>query len=135
MYLTEKNIVYEWSDFFEDLEILVDKLKAENLKPLFPDYGFDGIYGIPAGGLVLATCLHYQLKLPLLLAPTPKTLIIDDIADSGKTLSHYVEKGNFSVTLFYNRISIVKPNIWLREKFNNLYVIFPWEGEDDRLAR
>lgn len=135
MYETEKWLVYEQQDFEADVEDLAKRLSNGAQMPLFKR--FDGIYGIPAGGNVLATYLHYRLKLPLLAAPTRNSLVVDDIVDSGKTIAHYIEKGNFCVALFYNRQSSWEPNIWLHEKIDK-WIHFPWEAPedgDDRLAR
>lgn len=135
MYETEKWLVYEQDDFLEDVEILVKKLTEYKHQPtqlsLFSHIKFDGVYGIPAGGLVLAVYLYYRLKLPLLLAPTENTLVVDDIVDVGDMMSHYAKKGYFIVSLFYNPSkSIVKPNIWLREK-QDKWIRFPWEGSEE----
>jgi hypoxanthine phosphoribosyltransferase len=135
MYETEKFLVYEQKDFEEDVERLAKMLADGDQIPLF--LRFDGIYGIPAGGNVLATYLHYRLKLPLLQAPTRNSLVVDDIVDSGKTMAHYIEKGMFCLSLFYRRQSPWVPNIWLHEKTDK-WIHFPWEAPedgDDRLAR
>ena len=137
MYETEKQIVYENSDFDEDIARLVAMLKEDKNQPrLFPR--FNGIYGISMGADVLVSYLHYRLKLPALKAPTPNSLLVDDIIDSGDTMSHYAKKGYFIVSLFCNpRKSIVKPNIWLHEKLEK-WIHFPWEAPedgDDRLER
>lgn len=134
MYETEKWLVYEHSDFYQDLEILVNQLRERerqsNQISLFSPVGFDGVYGIPAGGLVLAVYLHYRLKLPLLLAPTENSLIVDDIVDVGFTMSHYISKGNFTAAIFCKKSGKWKPNIWLREK-EEKWIRFPWEGEEE----
>lgn len=133
MYETEDWLVYEHDDFCEDMEMLVRKLKeyVENSQlPLFVSGGFDGVYGIPAGGLVLAVYLHYRLKLPLMLAPTKSSLVVDDIVDTGFTMSHYISKGNFTVALFSKVGGRWKPNIWLREKTDK-WIRFPWEGDEE----
>lgn len=134
MYETEKWLVYEHNDFFKDMEVLLNKLRELEQQSkqlsLFSLAGFDGIYGIPAGGLVLAVYLHYRLKLPLLLAPTENSLIVDDIVDTGFTMSHYISKGNFTATLFCKKGGKWKPNIWLREK-EEKWIRFPWEGEEE----
>jgi len=134
MYETEKWLVYEHDDFYEDVEILVKKLMERQQQPnqlsLLSSVKFDGIYGIPAGGLVLAVYLHYRLKLPLLLAPTENTLVVDDIVDTGFTMSHYISKGNFTLALFCKEGGRWRPNIWLREKYYK-WVRFPWEGEEE----
>lgn len=130
MYETEKEIIYEVKDFLEDLDIIVKKLHQKKFFPLLKK--FDGVFGIPAGGLVLATCLHYRLGLPLLLAPTKNTLIVDDIVDTGKTIAHYVEKGNFTISLFFHKQSEHVPDIWLHEKTDKWICFLLWEGLRDK---
>ena len=88
-----------------------------------------GIYGIPRGGTVLATMLSYATGLPILHAPIRGCVIIDDIADSGKTLLHYKEKGYAIVTMCYKATSVVKPDYYFKETAE--WVVFPWEGGYD----
>ena len=133
MYETEKWLVYEHGDFLEDLETivgLIKKLDAPRQIPLFASGRFDGIYGIPAGGLVPAVYLHHRVELPLLLAPTNRTIVFDDIVDSGSSISHYIKKGNFTISLFFKVECQFKPNIWLREK-STKWVLFPWENNEE----
>ena len=95
------------------------------------------ILGIPRGGLVLATMLSYRLNLPLLIdcyGPTTswssKILIVDDIADTGKTLET-VNKNlpNSTIfTMYYHRQSVIKPHTWLYEKKDE-WIVYPWEGD------
>lgn len=127
----KEELVYEPEETIEDIEYLAEKLEHENSKPLLGP--FDGVCGIPAGGIVLAACLHYRLGLPLLLAPTKRSIIAEDIVDSGKTIRHYMEKGIFCVSLFYNPNSVCEPNMWIRKKENNIWVRFSlWEGLEDK---
>lgn len=124
-------LVYEPQETLNDIELFVEKLKREDMLPLYKD--FDGVYGIPAGGIVLAVCLHYRLGLPLLLAPTKKSLIADDIVDTGHTMKPFIERGNYCISLFYNRKAVCAPNEWLREKENDWWIRFLlWEGLEDR---
>lgn len=55
----------------------------------------------------------------------PRILIVDEIADTGHRLFPY--KNHFIVTLFYHRQSIVIPNIWLHEKKDDEWIVFPPE--------
>lgn len=95
-----------------------------------------GVYGIPRGGLVLASWLAHKLYLPLLFAPAKDCIIIDDICDSGESLLHYVKNSSnptadnnyFITTMFYrpnNKLGI-EPDFWFKEKIDN-WVVFPWE--------
>ncbi len=73
------------------------------------------------------------LKQPLTIAiKNKKTLIVDDIADTGKSLklaqTHIQEQGaseTKTATLYFKPQSITKPDFY--EKQTNNWVVFPWE--------
>ena len=73
------------------------------------------------------------LKQPLTVAiKNKKTLIVDDIADTGKSLklaqTHIQEQGaseTKTATLYFKPQSITKPDFY--EKQSNNWVVFPWE--------
>ena len=110
---------YSWEEFDRDTDAIIQSLY--HLR-----HTFDGIWGPPRGGLPLAVVLSHALDIPLLLAPaSERTLVVDDIADTGKTLEPCAKK-NMIVTLFYHRQSVVIPHIWMREKTDK-FIVFPWE--------
>jgi len=110
---------YSWDDFSEDAILLIEKIKNSNQK-------FDGVFGPPRGGLTLAVMISHHLKVPFLSKPlSANTLIVDDIADSGKTLEEFKGK-NFIATLFYHKQSSTIPDIWIKEK-KEKWITFPWE--------
>lgn len=113
--------VYSWKKFDSDVKKIGQLVRAKKTK-------FDGVWGPARGGLPLAVCLSHELDLPFLPRPKRETLIVDDIADSGKTLKPYAERNSFIATIFYHRRSSVTPNIWLREK-KDKWIIFPWENK------
>lgn len=113
---------FTWEDIEDFINKVVNYIKENNLK-------FTGIYGIPRGGLILSTLLSYRLNLPLLLAPIKGCLIIDDIADSGRTLLHYTENDTqfnkyIIITMVYHERSLVKPDFYLYIK-KDQWVNFP----------
>ena len=114
---------YTWNDFEKDINILVPKLRACGKK-------FTGIYGVPCGGNILATKLHYIFNLPIIFGGMDEnTLIVDDISDGmkgGATLLPFRHRNLTIATLFYHPKSQVEPNIWLRKKDVD-YIYFPWE--------
>ncbi len=112
---------YTWDEFLSDMH---DRI----IPALMPRAGeFNGVWGPPRGGIIMAVMLSHQLGIPYLLAPQDKkTLIVDDIADTGETLKDFSE---YSIaTLFYHRQSIVEPSLWLHEK-KDQWVVFPWEKQ------
>ncbi|MDP3999796.1 MAG: phosphoribosyltransferase [bacterium] len=113
-------LYYSWNQFGLDVGKLAKKLASKKKK-------FDGVWGPARGGLPIAVCLSHELGLPFLARPkSKKTLIVDDIADTGATLFKYAKAGYFIATIFYHRQSKYVPKIWLREK-KNQWVVFPWE--------
>jgi len=93
------------------------------------NHKFAGVYGIPRGGLPLATCLSHKLKIPLLLSPCENCLVVDDIADSGKTLS--IHNKYFTAVLIHKYTTETKPNVHGRMYWKDDWVIFPWENGSD----
>ncbi|MBO5712117.1 MAG: hypothetical protein J6R47_04695 [Acholeplasmatales bacterium] len=117
-------IYVTWDEITSFINELVNHLNNKNIKP-------SGVYGIPRGGLVMASLISYKMNIPLLMAPTEGCLIIDDIADSGRSLCHYTENDTqfnkyFIATLFYHNRSIVKPHYTKFEKIDE-WIVFPWE--------
>lgn len=109
------------------IEDVANDLKSKNIKPT-------GVYGPPRGGLIFATLLSYKLDIPLLLNAAKDCIIIDDIADSGRTLYHFTENDTqfnkyYIATMYYHKRSIVKPNFYAFEK-NNDWIVFPYEYDN-----
>lgn len=119
-----EKVYVTWKDMEEFVDSLIQEMNRQNFKPT-------GVYGIPRGGLILATLISYKLDIPLLLNASKDCLIVDDIADSGRTLLHYTENDTqfnkyFIATMYYHKRSIVKPNYYKFEK-NDKWIVFPWE--------
>ncbi len=140
-----------WRDIEEYCKKLAKEIKKRNVK-------FDIIIGIARGGLVPARLLSDYLnndelhvmrvkfytdvgktaEKPLILHATQfdikgkRVLLVDDIADTGKSLSvaidHLKKRGAssiFVVTLVKKPSSIVEPDMYIEE--TDRWVIFPWE--------
>ena len=117
-------VYVSWKDLEEFVDSLIEEMNKQNFKPT-------GVYGIPRGGLIPATLISYKLDIPLLLNASKGCLIVDDIADSGRTLLHFTENDTqfnkyFIATMYYHQRSIVKPNYYKFEK-NDKWIVFPWE--------
>ena len=92
-----------------------------------------GVYGLPRGGLITAVMLSHKLNVPMLMAPCDGCLIVDDIADSGRSLMHYTNNdtqfNKFTIaTMYYHERSVVKPNFYRWYKGDD-WIVFPWEIE------
>lgn len=113
-----------WKEVGEYVEALCEKYKDKDIK---------GVYGIPRGGVCLATMISYKLNIPLLLGPINGCMIVDDICDSGESLLHYAkdtsgnEKRDWIITtMFYKENELCKPDFSFLEKEND-WIVFPWE--------
>ena len=119
-----EKIYVSWNDLEDFVNSLIEELNKKEIKPT-------GVYGVPRGGLILATLISYKMDIPLLLNASKGCLIVDDIADSGRTLLHFTENDTqfnkyFIATMFYHKRSIVKPDFYKFEK-NDKWIVFPWE--------
>ncbi|MCC7574519.1 hypothetical protein KO361_02915 [Candidatus Woesearchaeota archaeon] len=112
---------------WDDIVLIINKFV-----PVFKDKKYDFIFGIPRGGLIIATLLSYKLNVPLVLDESKlpslsNVLVVDDIADTGNTLSKYESLGFDSFTIFYKDKSIVKPAFFGEVKLDETWIVFPWE--------
>jgi hypoxanthine phosphoribosyltransferase len=108
-----------WNEVGKMIDELAIKIKKSGIK-------FDGIFGIPRGGLPLAVMLSHELDLPVLLYPTKNSLVVDDISDNGFTLQRM--KNKKIATLYSTDWTITKPD-WFVEmkKSKDDWLVFPWE--------
>ena len=93
---------------------------------------FKGVYGIPRGGLILAVMLSHKLDLPLIMSKEEldeNSIIIDDIADTGKTLLDFTEYQSYVVTIHEHEQSLIKPDYSVLDK-GDKWIVYPWETED-----
>lgn len=114
-----------WSEIEEYLNAVVEDIKNRDLKPT-------GIYGLPRGGLIFATWLSYKLDLPLLSHAAKDCIIIDDIADTGRSLYHFVDNRTqfnkyYITTMYYVNDSLVKPDFYYKEKKVDDWIVYPYE--------
>lgn len=110
-----------WKSFDEAIKVMALEIKKKRLE-------LNSITGIPRGGLVVAVALSHKLNLPFVLEPTLKTLVVDDICDTGSTLSMF--KGYYTAVLVLDENSTTKPGTYCIVKKHNTWVVFPWEADD-----
>ena len=120
-----------WEMFDKAVYNLYDKIKKDNIT-------FDGVYGIPRGGVILAVALSHKLKIPYINnieKVTPDTLIVDDISDTGNTLKTFKEKNpdNKIAAMYSTPNTIVKPDYYIYVKFDKDWLLFPWEDYNEEI--
>ena len=105
-------------------EKLAEKIKKSKKK-------YYEIYPVPRGGHILGCMLARILNLPLqfekrVITPS-KTLVVDDLVDSGKTLSNFKD---FDTAVLYVKHGKTKiPTYYLQE--TNDWIKFPDEKDDE----
>jgi hypoxanthine phosphoribosyltransferase len=114
-----KKVIISWDKATKMIEKLAKQIKKSKTK-------FDGVYGIPRGGLPLAVMMSHQLNIPVLLYPTKNTLVVDDISDNGFTLQRM--KNKKIATLYSTDWTITKPDWFVDKKLHkDDWLVFPWE--------
>lgn len=119
-----------WQEFVEVVNYLATEIKSNEL-------ALDAIYGIPRGGLCLATTLSHKLNIPLITKANhingyAKVLVVDDISDTGKTLKKVVNKHGYTseiitATWHYSKTnSSFEPDYYYADN-NGIWIEYPWE--------
>jgi hypoxanthine phosphoribosyltransferase len=125
-YKMEK-IYIDWIEIEELVKVLVDEIKESNNIPKY-------ITGLPRGGLIPAVLLSHMLDIPFVSLENIKSihpksvLIVDDIADSGKTLERYNQYQ--TAVLHYKPQSIHTPTYYSNEIANEKWIVYPFELDD-----
>ena len=109
---------FTWSEFDKSVEKIANKCRFKE---------FSGIYGVPRGGLCLAVALSHKLKIELISEPIKNSLIVDDVYETGITLTTFKDiKGATFFVLF----SKVEPTWWntvfISKK--SQWIVSPWEN-------
>jgi len=109
---------FTWSELDKSVEEIADKCRFKELS---------GIYGVPRGGLCLAVALSHKLKIELISEPLKNSLIVDDVYETGLTLTTFKD---IEGAMFFVLFSKLKPT-WLNTVFiskKSEWIVFPWEN-------
>ncbi len=109
---------FTWKEFDKVVSMIVTDIKYRKRK-------FKEVYGVPRGGLPLATSIAYRLELPITSKVGPHTLVCDDINDTGTTLKKYNE-ANIAVihSKMESRVTAEFVGYMIP---NGYWVVYPWE--------
>lgn len=116
----------------EDVLMMVKRLAA-----VITESGktYSGLYAVPMGGFPVAAMLSTLLRLPVTLTTNAQTLIVDDLIDSGKTLSRFPSNDKAVLVCKNGRMSEVAHYGSRIEG----WIVFPWEtksgGAEDAVVR
>tara|TARA_B100000683_G_scaffold127101_1_gene124707 strand:- start:2360 stop:2782 length:423 start_codon:yes stop_codon:yes gene_type:complete len=119
---------WKWVD--EQLNEIGDRLEGVEV---------EFVSGIPRGGLIPAVMMSHAFGFKYIsytsakLLPSDlrkKTLVIDDIADTGHTLKEAVELKFITSTLAMRVGSIATPRLYGQLITDQRWLVFPWETLD-----
>ena len=107
----------------------LDKLIMD-IKMHLEDTKYVNIAGIPRGGLIPAVMLSHATGLPLVPIGEAKgnTIIVDDIVDSGETVSSFMNAGYRVVALYERYTAKHKPEFAPHFLAADNWIVFPWES-------
>jgi hypoxanthine phosphoribosyltransferase len=120
----QEKIFLSWKDYLKKIDDLTHLIKHEK---------YSSFYGIPRGGLLVATFLSYKLNVPLITDINKiekNTLIVDEIIDSGKTIDKLLNQiGNHDVgCLDYRSTAIIVPKYFTNKILNDKWIIYPYNN-------
>tara|TARA_B100001109_G_scaffold122859_1_gene100075 strand:+ start:284 stop:682 length:399 start_codon:yes stop_codon:yes gene_type:complete len=109
---------FTWSEFDKSVERIAKKCRFKE---------FSGIYGVPRGGLCLAVALSHKLNIELISEPINNSLIVDDVYETGITLTTFKD---IEGAMFFVLFSKIKPTWWNTVFISNKskWIVFPWEN-------
>lgn len=131
-------INYDYKKFEFDVEAIIKFVK-------YKKWSVKIIYAIPKGGLVLGVFLANRLGVPLCLSFSDcvatsfhyeNILVVDDIADSGKTFTRVPDVCSLkTVALYVKDGTQFVPNFYCRRCKKDEWVSFFWEPPDKKPER
>ena len=109
---------FTWREFDESVEQIANKCRFKE---------FSGIYGVPRGGLCLAVALSHKLKIELISEPLKNSLIVDDVYETGLTLTSF---NDIEGAMFFVLFSKIKPTWWntVNVTKKSQCIFFTWEN-------
>jgi hypoxanthine phosphoribosyltransferase len=127
----------EWNKIILSPQEFHDKIIK--LASMIPKNKYTYVYGIPRGGLIVAVYLSHYCNLELIINDVEingwDTLVVDDIADTGKTLNKYPNSKCHSATIHYKSRSIVEPTYYVDQCSNNDWIVYPYECVEEKPNR
>ena len=121
-----------WEDIEEAVKHLADFLKEQDIRY---------VVGIPRGGLIPAVMISHQSGIPLTTLDKLEVLegiskeqvaIVDDISDSGITLTPFITQGYTVVTLCHKFTCPIEVSNFKFQVQETDWVLFPWERKDSK---
>lgn len=124
--MSRNKLYLNWEDINDLLDSIYNQSKDE----------IDYVTGIPRGGTILAILYSHRFNIQYMERISnhyPRLLVLDDIADTGKTLTDFTD--NFTNpkfgTLHYKESSTFTPNYYAKI-VGTEWIVYPWEQKDSK---
>lgn len=113
-----------WDGFERACHFIANKIESNTD---YPGMKYTNIFPIMKNGLPIAERLSRILNLPICYILGENSLIVDDLIDSGKTLSQYP---NNDKAVLYVKNNKEKEVTYYADKIDK-WIVLPWEKEED----
>lgn len=120
---------YTWAEFEHDAAYIAECLNTVIKHSREPVQAY-AIYGIPRGGLVLATYLSHALNAPLYTRDSDwhlPVVVVDDNVITGATLNIFAAKAFATATLLQNPNARMHNKTHIFAQVTPEWPVFPWE--------
>jgi hypoxanthine phosphoribosyltransferase len=130
--MSKKNKTFiSWSEIDKLLDDIERQIKESGEK-------FEMIAGVTRGGLVPAVMLSHRLELPMMAITTEdailpislakKTLIVDEIYDTGKTIKGLKQVNPMTqFAVLYHNVGLDQLEFYGKKMRLDNWLVFPWE--------
>lgn len=124
-----EKVFMSWSWVDHQINVIADKLNNTS--------EFVAVTGVPRGGLIPAVMLSHKLGLKYIpyqqaVSKRRPVLVVDDISDSGLTLTDVGNKGFKTATLCVRYSTQYTPDYYGEEITSDKWLVFPWEENDSK---
>lgn len=116
----DNKIFISWDEIDQLVYQLCHKITVSGKKP-------SSVTGIERGGLIPAVMVSHRLNIPYVTRINKDTLVVDDICDTGQTLTHMTT--GCSATLHYKKTANYVPDFYAKE-VGDEWIVYPWENKD-----
>lgn len=118
---------WDWVD--QQINVIAGKISSSN--------EFIAVTGVPRGGLIPAVMISHKLGLKYIpyeqaISRKRPILVVDDISDSGHTLTRIGNKGFITATLCVRYNTQYTPDYYGEEITSDRWLVFPWEENNSK---
>jgi hypoxanthine phosphoribosyltransferase len=132
-----EKVFLDWEWVSHQLNTIADKLQGDNLD-------IYAVTGIPRGGLIPAIMFSHRYGIPYMdfsqaknlpRVSRKKIIVLDDIADTGKTLEEILPLSFITATLAYRDMSSIAPDYFGEHIEHGDWLVYPWEEKNSKTVQ